>query len=134
MLILSDYDHARLCRLVERLRESSARERVSLRDLEDKLERAIVVRPEQVPRGVVTMYSTVQFTNLATGTGHVCSLVFPDETSLESKKISVLAPIGTALLGEVAGSTVDCWTPDGVKKLHIDSLLFQPEAAGFYYV
>jgi regulator of nucleoside diphosphate kinase len=87
-----------------------------------------------MPENAVTLNSKVRFTNLDTGQEKVYSVVFPAEADVGREKVSVLSPIGTALLGAVAGDVADCQTPLGESSLRVEEVLFQPEAAGYFFV
>ena len=78
------------------------------------------------------MRSTVRLKDLVSGEANTYSLVFPSEADFSQGKISVLAPIGTAILGYKSGDTIEWPVPSGVRKLKIDKILYQPEAAGNY--
>jgi regulator of nucleoside diphosphate kinase len=75
------------------------------------------------------MQSTMRVRDLDTGARAVYTLVFPSEADIEKGCISVLAPIGTALIGYRAGDRVEWPTPGGEKRFQIEEVLFQPEAA-----
>ena len=77
-----------------------------LRDLRTELDRAHIVRPEDVPRNVVTMNSTVILRDLVTNEKETYTLVFPDSADIANNRLSVLAPIGTAILGERLGDVL----------------------------
>jgi regulator of nucleoside diphosphate kinase len=78
------------------------------------------------------MNSRVRLKDLETNEEKVYTLVFPSEADLSQQKISVLAPIGTAILGYRIGDTVEWRVPAGVKNMRIEDILFQPEAEGHY--
>ncbi len=101
-----------------------------LAKLRDELEKAAVVDPKSVPNDVVTMNSTVELTDLDTSTTEVYTLVFPDEADIGQAKVSVLAPIGTAMLGYRVGDTFEWEVPAGTRRLRVSQILYQPEAAG----
>jgi regulator of nucleoside diphosphate kinase len=61
-------------------------------------------------------------------------VVFPSEADSEQGKISILAPVGTALLGYRVGDTVEWKLPGGLRRLKIERILYQPEAAGDYHL
>ncbi|MGE3151257.1 MAG: nucleoside diphosphate kinase regulator [Nitrospiraceae bacterium] len=103
-----------------------------LQSLERELDRAHVVDPKAIPQDVVTMNSQVRLLDLDTGDERVYTLVFPSQAKIEESKISVLAPIGTAMLGYRVGDTIEWQVPAGVKKVRIEEILYQPEAAGDY--
>jgi regulator of nucleoside diphosphate kinase len=98
-------------------------------ELRRELARSRVVEPSRVPRDVVTMHSTVRITEPATDRRpEVLTLVYPHETDLSAGKISVLAPLGTALLGVRAGDVVRVPGAAGKREIHVDEVLYQPEA------
>lgn len=100
--------------------------------LQGELDKARVVDPKDIPADVVTMRSTVELTDLDTGSVEVYTLVFPDEADVTEKKISVLAPIGTAVLGYRVGDEFEWKVPAGVRRLRVSKVLYQPEAAGHW--
>ena len=132
-VVLSAYDFQRLSLLLQKYRESSFRERLALDRVQDKLEKAVLLPPEQMPPNVVTLYSTVRVTDLVTRKSHQFTLVFPKEAAQGERRISVLAPIGIALLGHRVGNRVECQAPEKTVRLRIDELIFQPEAVGALY-
>ena len=76
------------------------------------------------------MRSKVRLKDLVSGETNVYSLVFPTEADFSEGKISVLAPIGTAILGYKRGDTIEWPVPSGLRRLKVDQVLYQPEAAG----
>jgi len=127
--------HSDLTRLKELLQVgiiSAGRDRESLENLHRELDRAHIVRPTVVPHDVVTMNSRVRLRDLETNVEKTYTLVFPSEANLERRRISVLAPIGTAILGYRVGETVEWRVPRGMRNLRIEEILYQPEAAGKY--
>jgi regulator of nucleoside diphosphate kinase len=99
--------------------------------LERELLRAIVVAPEEIPPDVVTMNSRVVFENEKTGERREVTLVYPGSADIDAGKVSVLVPIGTALLGMRAGQSIDWELPGGEKaRYRIVEVPYQPEAAG----
>jgi regulator of nucleoside diphosphate kinase len=132
-LMISTFDKQRLSRLLDVLdRDEEAREEVQ--DLEREIERGAVVRPEEMPADVVTMNSSVRVTDLENAESRVYTIVFPSEANYEQGKISILAPLGVALLGYRVGDTVEWNVPRGVRTLRIDEIVFQPERAGVWHL
>ena len=82
---------------------------------------------------MITMNSQVRIEDVDTGMENVYTLVFPSDAGIQEKKLSILAPIGTALLGP-AGETVDWPVPAGVRTVRIKAVLYQPEAAGDFHL
>jgi regulator of nucleoside diphosphate kinase len=104
-----------------------------LEDLDAELDRAEVVKPEEIPTDVITMNSTFRLSDLDTGEEVVYTLVFPADADSRNRKISVLAPIGTAVLGYRVGDTVEWEVPAGIKRLKVNEIVYQPEAAREYH-
>jgi regulator of nucleoside diphosphate kinase len=99
--------------------------------LENELLRANVVSRAEIPKDVVTMNSRVIFENETTGERREVTLVYPGSADIDAGRISVLVPVGTALLGLRAGQSIDWELPGGEKQRYrIVEVPFQPEAAG----
>jgi regulator of nucleoside diphosphate kinase len=122
----SDFDN--LERLVSSLRGVRGHDTHHIEALEQELEKAIIVDTADVPRDVVTMNSRVRVRDLKTRVDFVWSIVFPQAASAEGNRVSVLAPIGTAL-GYRAGDTIVWQVPSGTRQLRILEVEYQPEAA-----
>lgn len=98
-----------------------------LRDLQAELQRAKIVDPTDVPADVITMNSTVRLRDLDTSEIEIYTLVYPDQANIAENKLSILAPIGTAVLGYSVGDIV-CWrVPSGTRRLQVEEVLYQPE-------
>ncbi|MGP3790134.1 nucleoside diphosphate kinase regulator [Pseudomonas sp. B392_1p] len=99
--------------------------------LEAELSRALVVGHEEVPAGVVTMNSRVHCREEASGKDYHLTLVYPKDVGAGDGRVSVLAPVGSALLGLSVGQQID-WPGPGGKplKLVLLAVEYQPEAAG----
>jgi len=102
--------------------------------LRAELDRADVVEQTAIPRDVVTMNSRVRVCDLDTGEEREFTVVFPKDADISQNKVSILAPIGMALLGTQMADTVEYKVPAGVKRFRIEEVLYQPEAAGNYYL
>lgn len=99
--------------------------------LESELVRAHVVERADIPKDVVTMNSRVVFRNETTGESREVTLVYPGMADMDAGKISILVPVGTALLGLRVGQAIDWEMPGGAKqRLRIVEVPYQPEAAG----
>ncbi len=131
-IYITDYDVSRLRELLHVGLSFAGRDRELLESLQQELDRAHIVEPTAIPHDVVTMNSRVRLKDLETNEDKVYTLVFPSEADMTQQKISILAPIGTAILGYRVGDTVEWQVPAGVKKLRIEEVLFQPEAEGHY--
>src|SRR5512143_1004173 len=129
---ITDFDARRLRRLLdsyEELPTSSARELTRLRH---ELERARIVSSHEVEGNVVTMNSQIVLRDLDSGQEYTCTLCFPDDTRADGSRLSVLAPVGTAILGYREGSVIEWEVPAGHRRYRIEKVLYQPEAAGDY--
>lgn len=134
-IYVTDYDLQRLEALLESAGEQrSARDRGHLLELEKELSRAKVVDPKEIPGDVVTMNSQVRIVDLDTEAESVLTLVFPQQADIAAGKISILSPVGTALLGYHAGDAIEWPVPAGTKRIRIEEVLYQPEASGDYHL
>jgi regulator of nucleoside diphosphate kinase len=91
--------------------------------LQDELDRADIVAPKELPRGVVTMHARVRYVDETTGERRRVTLVYPDQTDLQRGRISVLAPVGAALLGLATGDAIDWEFPHGVRRLRVERVV-----------
>jgi regulator of nucleoside diphosphate kinase len=131
-IYITENDYNRLNSLIDRAREHNGTDREYVNKLEAELERAEIVDPTAMPADVITMRSKVRLKDLLSGESNTYSLVFPTEANFVEGKISVLAPIGTAILGYRQGDTIEWRVPAGVRKLKVEEILYQPESAGDY--
>lgn len=129
-IFITEDDMARLRELVRQGRMASRKDQKHLAELDQELDLAEVIEAGDVTPDVVTMHSTVRVRDVDSGASRVYTLVFPVEADIDQERISVLAPIGTALLGYRSGDVFDWRTPGGTRRLQIEEVLFQPEAAG----
>ena len=104
-----------------------------LEGLKTELERAEVIDPERVPKNVVTMNSTVKLRDLDTNEIETYTLVFPEQADIANYKLSVLAPVGTAILGQRVGDVLRWQVPGGWRRLKVERVLYQPERAGVFH-
>ncbi|MCO5105609.1 MAG: nucleoside diphosphate kinase regulator [Burkholderiaceae bacterium] len=123
--VITELDHVRIDRLLSRA------QRAGDDTLHELLDDADVVSPRQVPADVVTMYTQVRVEDPRDGTQRKLAVCYPEDAEPGAGFVSVLSPIGTALLGRRRGETVAWTTPNGgLQTLRIVELLFQPEASG----
>jgi len=103
-------------------------------DLMSELNRADIVAPAEVPPSVITMNSTVRFSVESSSEDFTLTLVYPKDMDGSSDKISILAPVGSALLGLSVGSTIEWPKPGGgVINVRVEEVVYQPERAGEYH-
>ena len=131
-IYITEFDMKRLRELIAEAKRLDHRGNEYLESLEAELSRGKLVAPTDVPPDVVTMNSRVELVDLDTEEEMVYTLVFPHEADITQSKISVLAPVGTAILGYRVGDTLTWQVPDGIRRLRVKQILYQPEAAGDY--
>ena len=122
---ISSNDHARLRLLVTTVLSSAPNP--TIEKLREELNRAVVLDPSALPKDVVTLNSRVEFEDVGTGEVEAYTLTMPERADVEQKRLSILAPIGTALIGFREGDEVSWSTPGGVRQLKIRQVT-QPEA------
>jgi regulator of nucleoside diphosphate kinase len=127
-IILAEHDLKRLTGLVERT--TSLADREYIQGLREELARASVMASEDIPADVITMNSRVVLRDMSTGQTSVCTLVFPGMADPDRNRVSILAPIGTAIIGYRVGDIVELEVPAGTMRLEVLEVLYQPEAAG----
>lgn len=129
-IIVTDADRRRLGTLIDTIANLDPIQRRYIDDLEHELERAETVDQTQVHPDVITMNSTVRLCDLDTGEQFECTLVYPNDANSDKNRISVLAPIGTAIIGFRAGDTIEWPVPAGTVRLKVEEVLYQPELEG----
>ncbi|OJH36757.1 nucleoside diphosphate kinase regulator [Cystobacter ferrugineus] len=103
--------------------------------LDGELERAVVEPQDQIPPDVVTMRSRILFEDVETGRRREATLVYPEEANIEQSKISVLAPVGLAVLGLRANDIIEWPLPNARRtRFRIVEVLYQPEASGDFHL
>ncbi|HUX31096.1 MAG TPA: nucleoside diphosphate kinase regulator [Thiobacillus sp.] len=126
-IILTSLDLDRLETILDTLPEETF---PGKKELLAELDRAEVVEPEDVPSDVVTMNSKVRFV-LESGEEFCLTLVYPQDIDGSADRISILAPVGSALLGLSAGEQIEWPKPGGgVMKVRLVEVVYQPERAG----
>ena len=128
-IALTRFDFDRLEKLAYRLRTRDNQPTLASA-LEEELDRAEIVDPRHVPADVVTMNSEATVRDLATDEVETVRVVFPAAAAPRKGAISVLAPMGMALLGSRAGDEVSWEMPGGPRRLRVESVDYQPEASG----
>ncbi|MCC7519534.1 MAG: nucleoside diphosphate kinase regulator [Verrucomicrobiae bacterium] len=125
-IYITEADMRRLQPLIEAMKNS----RDDLGGLQRELAQARVIASKDVPADVITMNSKARLKNLESGEELIYTLVFPDQANIDHGKISVVAPIGTAMLGQRVGDVFKWTVPAGAVRLRVEEVLYQPEAAG----
>jgi len=129
-IYITEADMKRLRPLLEGVKNS----RDDLRSLQAELEQARVLAPTEIPPDVITMNSKARLRDLDTNEEMIFTLVFPGNANIEQDKISVVAPIGTAMLGHRVGDEFEWEVPAGAVRLRVEAVLYQPEASGHFHL
>ncbi len=127
---ITESDYVRLCGLVNSERNLKTEELKNLSFLGAEIKRAELVSAEQIAPDFVTMNTQMEIVDLDTGKPMVVKLVYPKDADFRIGNISVLSPLGAALLGYKAGSVISFEVPKGIKRMEIRRILYQPEANG----
>lgn len=126
-IIITQHDHDRLEELFLSAFANAFCDKPYLNDLRGELDIAQIVEPDEVPCDVITMNSTVRLRDLKTKETETFTLVYPEEANIADGKLSILAPLGTAILGYRVGDSVRWNVPSGVGRWLVEELNFQPE-------
>lgn len=131
---ITNHDMERLRELLRTARDPFGKDRMYLEKLRAELDRATIVASNTVDVDVVTMNSTVRVRERDSGRTTSLTLVFPDSADPDTNRISVIAPLGAALLGYRAGDQVSFKVPGGSRTCEIVEVTYQPEAAGDFHL
>lgn len=128
-IFITEPDMDQLSHLVDGLRQTVGTDPAQVKMLETELDRAVIVSPFVISPDVVTMHSRVRVRDVNSNQDSTYTLVFPRDADFSHGKISVLAPVGTAILGCRIGDVIEWNVPGGTRKLRIEEVLYQPERA-----
>jgi len=106
-IIMTGADHEELSSAIRAVGKLSERGRVEMSSLAAELARAEIVDADEIPPDVITMNSRAELLDLGTGERMEFTLAFPIDADIEANKISILAPLGTAMLGYRVGDEFD---------------------------
>lgn len=123
-IYITQTDKEQLSKLIEEAKYKEFKTDQYLKALEAEIERARVFQDNLVPKDVITMNSKVLLS--MEGTEEEFTLVYPKEADVKHNKISVLSPIGTAILGYREGSTIEWKVPNGIIEIVVLKVLVQP--------
>jgi len=129
-IFITEFDKSRLEALIEVAGEFGDRDRQDLESLAEELDQAEIVSPKKIPPGVVTMNSKVALRDIDTQEQMTYIVVFPKDADIDRGTVSVLAPVGTAILGYAKGDVIKWPVPSGLRRISIVDVLYQPEASG----
>lgn len=121
-------DRKRLQALLSR--PTDAMDRDDVAELVAEVQRAVVVPASEIPPDVITMNSRARLLDLDQLTTLEFTVVYPEDADFAAGRISVVAPIGAAMLGYRVGDEIEWVVPSGPRRLRVEAILYQPEAAG----
>jgi len=127
-IVITQHDADRLRTLIDEMDDFGGRK--DLAALAGELDRATIVAPEAIPSNTVTMNSSVILRDVEQSKEKTITLVFPADADIDAGAISVLAPVGTAILGFKEGDVIEWPVPSGLRRFLVEKVLYQPEAAG----
>ena len=131
---ITEFDLQRLNKLLRVAEHTDYRGSKYLDELRAELDCAQIVPSKSVSQEVVTMNSTVVLLDPITRKEEIYTLVFPEDADIGQGRISVLAPVGIAILGCKIGDSFELMVPAGKRRLKVKRILYQPEAAGDYHL
>jgi regulator of nucleoside diphosphate kinase len=127
-ITMTNADIEKLRELLREAARTKYRNSTYLHLLEAELDRAIRVNADQIPPGVITMNSTATLLDMESGEEMKLTLVYPEEADLLADKISVLAPVGSAMLGYREGDSFTWESPTGERAMRVLKVKHQPSA------
>ena len=133
-IFITQFDFDRLTKVIKTYSPQNDFDQENIERLIYDLERATILDSKDMPANVVTMNSKVYLRDVDSRQETIFTLVFPQDADMAENKISVLAPVGSAVLGYKAGDTIEWKVPARIKRLKIESVIYQPEAAGNYHL
>ena len=133
-IFITKFDKERLEELISVVDAFGKNGREDLTALKTELSRAKIVPSIKVPSDIITMNTRVILYDMDTSKQMTYTLVFPRDANIDEGKISVLAPLGTAILGYSVGETVEWQVPAGKRHIRIEKILYQPEASGDFHL
>jgi regulator of nucleoside diphosphate kinase len=126
--LITDLDMLKLADCLERRRRWPGEDREHIEGLRRKVNTARVVRSDDIPADVITLHSRVRVMDLDDASDATYTLVMGAQESTAATPISVMSPIGIALLSRREGHEIGCWLESGLRRLRIEDVLYQPEA------
>jgi len=133
-IYITDNDMKRLRELIMVARDFGQEDEKDLKELENELDKAKIVKFKDIPKDVITMNSEIHLLDVVAGEEVVYTLVFPNQANANEGKVSIMAPIGTALLGYSVGDVIEWKVPGGITRLKVEKILYQPEASEDYHL
>ncbi|TGL40362.1 nucleoside diphosphate kinase regulator [Leptospira perdikensis] len=132
-ICLTHYDYERLKSMIQEYTKRNKMD-ANVKDLLGEMERAQKVDSQKIPSNFVTMNSVIEIKNLEELEFQEFRLVFPEDANTNENKISILAPMGTAILGYKIGDVIQWKVPGGENQFQITNIKYQPEANGDFHL
>jgi regulator of nucleoside diphosphate kinase len=129
-IYITQHDLQRLKKLLNDVSKEDHDKDFSVQELKNEMNRAHVVSPKEVPENVITMNSRVLMRDVYSGKDMTLWLVFPDKMDAVKKPVSILSPLGTAMIGYKVGDVFTWESPTGKKQIEVLDILYQPERVG----
>lgn len=129
-IFITESDKVKLLKMINKASYENLDNHLHLKDLEEEIKKAAVTSIEELPGNVITMNTKAVL--LIDDAEEEITLVYPNEADILEGKISVLSPIGTAILGYGEGDIIEWTVPNGTAQIQVKKVLFQPEARGMY--
>lgn len=133
-IYITNFDHKRLLEMLNSYISGTRKEFTAAINLSEEMKRAKKVDSKEISADYVTMNTVFEIEGIVKPDRKRFRLVFPNDADMENGKMSVLAPVGTAVLGYREGDVVKWKVPAGEKKFRINKVIYQPEAAGEYHL
>ncbi len=129
-IVLTNDDEIKLKTLIAISRRNGhTRDEAALCQLAEEVGRALIVPSKDIPPNVVTMNSAVEARDMDTGESLRLTVSWPEDSDFTAGRVNVLAPLGMALLGANEGDEVEWPVPDGIRRIRLQSVVYQPESA-----
>ncbi|MFO7658464.1 MAG: GreA/GreB family elongation factor [Bacteroidales bacterium] len=133
-ILITELDYVRLCNLINSVKDQKNVEFRNIDMLGTEIKRAKRVDSKEITPEFITMNSIIEVTDMDTNKLMTLKLVYPQDADFRKGYISVLSPLGSALLGYKKGDIIAFEVPAGEKKVKINNVIYQPEANGEYTV
>lgn len=132
-IYITSMDQKRLTAMIEKENKSvTTKNKFYLNALASELKHATIVDSKEIPKNIITMNSMVKLKDLDHDEEMTFSLVYPDNADIFKNTLSILAPIGTAIIGYSVGDTIKWDVPGGTINLSILEIIYQPETYGHF--
>lgn len=133
-IVLSRLDAQRIRKCIEIAKQQSTINDFEIQRLTFELNMAEIKDPRKIPNNIVTMNSEINFSFVNLEKSGKIKIVYPNDANMKEGRISIFSPIANALLGHKEGDIIEWIGPMGTMHMHIEKIVYQPEAAGHYNV